>query len=90
MLTDFQDLSNINIERLIDKSCIATSKACEMQEEVSTAKNAIGQLGGRIKTITAVDSFAAGVPRTAVVVSKIKATPRQYPRLPGRPNKQPL
>ncbi|KAK9830804.1 hypothetical protein WJX74_008062 [Apatococcus lobatus] len=66
------------------------AKGPNIEDEVNAARNAIGQLGGRIKTITAVDSLSAGVPRTAIVVTKIKATPRQYPRLPGRPNKQPL
>ncbi|KAK9837194.1 hypothetical protein WJX84_012010 [Apatococcus fuscideae] len=66
------------------------AKGPNIQEEVDAARNAIGQLGGRVRRIAAVDSLSAGVPRTAVVVGKIRATPRQYPRLPGRPNKQPL
>jgi 16S rRNA (guanine527-N7)-methyltransferase len=66
-------------------------KSLKVDEEVAKAKNALGQLGGKL---VAVKSIA--VPgmsqetRSLVVVQKIKPTPVIFPRKAGLPSKKPL
>ncbi len=60
------------------------------QVEVSAASNALGQCGGKLRRLELVESFSPEGQRTAVVVAKVGATPKRYPRQPGTPNKKPL
>ncbi len=66
-------------------------KSIKVEEEVARARNALGQLGGKLIAVKAV-----AVPgmsqetRTLVVVQKVKATPPLFPRKAGLPGKKPL
>ena len=66
------------------------AKGSSPQEEVVAARTAIKLLGGELVDVREVDSMAPEGLRTAVVVRKVKATPRMYPRRPGTPKKQPI
>lgn len=54
------------------------------------AARAIKVLGGRLRSIELVESHGPHGQRTAVVVDKVGATPRQYPRNAALLKKQPL
>lgn len=58
--------------------------------EVAAARGALRTLGGELVAVVEVASHSAEGARTAVVVRKHKATPKQYPRKPGTPSKKPL
>ena len=58
--------------------------------EVGAAAAAIRLLGGGGARVADVESAGPEGLRTAVVVAKEAATPRQYPRRPGTPKKSPL
>lgn len=70
--------------------------------EIKSAKTAITQLGGRLQSVTPTsphtfgksDSFTdreGNVRQKAlVIVDKVKASPRRYPRQPGTPKKTPI
>ena len=60
------------------------------QEEVAAAANAIQILQGKVSSLSSVNAFGSAGQRTAVVVEKLAATPPEYPRQPGKPNKRPL
>ncbi|BBN17019.1 16S rRNA (guanine527-N7)-methyltransferase [Marchantia polymorpha subsp. ruderalis] len=60
------------------------------EEEVESAKKAIGLLGASLISISTVDSRGPLGQRTAVVCQKRKSTPAKYPRRPGTPSKTPL
>ena len=67
-------------------------KTEDAAEEIGAAKGAIAKLGGRILRIENAspnsDSRSSG--HTLVVVEKIAATPKEYPRKAGTPGKDPL
>lgn len=57
-------------------------------EEVLESQNAIKILGGELKECKTVDLF--GNTRTAVVIKKVKHTPKIYPRMNSKIKKYPL
>jgi 16S rRNA (guanine527-N7)-methyltransferase len=59
------------------------------KEAVTAASHAIEVLGGSPETVVHAPSTARRT-GTIVVVTKIRATPAQYPRRPGVPNRKPL
>jgi 16S rRNA (guanine527-N7)-methyltransferase len=65
-------------------------KAASAKEEIETAKKAIQTLGGKLVRQV---NFALPIEnsdRTIIFIQKEKNTPKQYPRKPGTPNKQPI
>ena len=66
------------------------TRSTAMQAEVVAAENAIRVLQGGPPSITPVNAFGSSGQHMAVVVEKLAATPAQYPRHPGKPNKRPL
>lgn len=66
-------------------------KSVKVDEEVAKARNALGQLGGKLITIKPVMvPGMAQETRSLVVVQKIKPTPVIFPRKAGLPSKKPL
>lgn len=66
-------------------------KGPKAEEEVQGARNALGQLGGRLLAVEEVT--VPGLEeqtRTLVIVEKVKATPATFPRRSGVPAKRPL
>lgn len=59
------------------------------RDEVNEAKGALRTLGGQVGRIVDT-SLPGGDVRQLVVIKKVKATPREYPRRPGIPEKAPL
>lgn len=58
--------------------------------EVHGADAAIVTLGGRVRQLVPVELRGLAETRYLVVVDKVAATPEEYPRRPGVPQKRPL
>lgn len=65
-------------------------KGPKAQDELVEAKNAIEVLGGRVEEVKELTLPDTDDERTLIVVKKVKATPKKYPRQAGTPNKKPL
>lgn len=65
-------------------------KGPEVTNEISDATKAIGTLGGKVMSNKNLLLPFEESTRHFVFIEKIKKTPKQYPRKPGTPNKQPL
>ncbi|MBS4218202.1 16S rRNA (guanine(527)-N(7))-methyltransferase RsmG [Bacillus sp. FJAT-49711] len=65
-------------------------KAANAEEELQAANRAIKQLGGKLSTVHSFTLPIEESNRNIIVISKIKQTPKKYPRKPGTPNKLPL
>lgn len=65
-------------------------KGSNVQEEIEDAKNAITILGGKVKQILHFDLPDNQGERNIVVIEKIKATPKQYPRGKNLPKTNPI
>lgn len=63
-------------------------KSGEVEEEVKESKRACFLLGGKIKEVHKFD--LKGNKRSFIVIEKMKATPKTYPRKAGTPSKLPL
>ncbi|MCH8827229.1 MAG: 16S rRNA (guanine(527)-N(7))-methyltransferase RsmG, partial [Chloroflexi bacterium] len=68
---------------------VVAQKLVDADEEIETAENAIGLLGGRLKEVIPVAQKGLEN-RALVVVEKISRTPDRYPRRAGIPSKRPL
>ena len=60
------------------------------EEEINSAKNAIGILGGRIKKSYAFDLPMDGGSRNLIYIEKVRPTPDKYPRAFGKIKSKPL
>lgn len=65
-------------------------KGPKAQDELAEAKNAIEVLGGSVKEVKELTLPDTDDERTLIVVKKVKATPKKYPRKAGTPNRKPL
>ena len=65
-------------------------KGPKAQDELAEAKNAIEVLGGSVKEVKELTLPDTDDERTLIVVIKVKATPKKYPRQAGTPNRKPL
>lgn len=66
-------------------------KAANIDDEVKSAKNAIGRLGGKInKTYTVILPSEEKIERNFVIIDKINVMNNKYPRKAGMPSKEPL
>lgn len=65
-------------------------KGPKAQDELTEAKNAIEVLGGSVKEVKELTLPDTDDERTLIVVKKVKATPKKYPRQAGTPNRKPL
>lgn len=59
-------------------------------EEIDSARNAIGILGGKKPNLNQFILPNSDLGRINVCINKIKNTPKQYPRKAGTPSKKPL
>lgn len=69
--------------------CIAM-KSVDTEDEINEAKNAIELLGGRIEGVYDYTVPASDVVHRAVVIGKLEATPKRYPRRFAKISKEPL
>ena len=65
-------------------------KSGKASEELTEAKKAISALGGEVSQKKDFKLFQTDMDRTLVVIKKIKATPKKYPRKAGTPAKEPI
>ena len=65
-------------------------KGSEVTEELKNSKKAIEILGGKIEKVDEFELANTDNKRNIIVISKIKETPKKYPRKPGTPSKEPL
>lgn len=65
-------------------------KSNRIEEEISAAKKAIFLLGGQLKEVIPFQLADTQMGRSFVIVSKVKKTPKAYPRKSGTPTKKPL
>ena len=61
-----------------------------IEAELAAATNALNRLGGRFVGVYPVTVTGLTDNRILVVVEKVKPTPKEFPRRPGTPAKQPL
>lgn len=69
---------------------VIVQKGQDPADEVKQATPALRILGGKVQQIFPVVVPGLDAQRHVVVIQKIKATPKQYPRRPGLPAKTPL
>lgn len=65
-------------------------KSDKLHEELPTGKVAIEKLGGNLDNILDYTLPNSDFSRSLVIVSKVKSTPKKFPRKAGIPSKQPL
>jgi len=69
---------------------VVVQKGQNPAEEVKSASNALGILGGKIEQVLPVDVPGLDAERHLILIRKRKPTPKQYPRRPGLPAKKPI
>ncbi|MEO8396032.1 MAG: 16S rRNA (guanine(527)-N(7))-methyltransferase RsmG [Chloroflexota bacterium] len=69
--------------------CVAM-KGRTAQDEAADSANALAALGGRLKGIETFHLPGVEDPHHLVIIEKIAPTPREYPRKPGIPTRNPL
>lgn len=69
---------------------VIVQKGQNPAEEIKSASNALGILGGKIEQVLPVDIPGLEAERHLIVIRKRKPTPKQYPRRPGLPAKKPI
>ena len=65
-------------------------KSVEIKEELDNAKNAVHLLGGKLIGKKDFQLPGSDLPRSLVVIQKVRNTPSRYPRKAGMPTKEPL
>lgn len=65
-------------------------KSGEIKEELSEAKFALKELGGKYCKTYEYRLPNSDIERTLIQIEKVKQTPKKYPRAGGKPLKQPL
>jgi len=65
-------------------------KGPSIEEEINESKNAIGTLGGRLEKIIETTIPEYDVNHKLIIVEKIKATDKKYPRKPSQIEKKPI
>ena len=65
-------------------------KSTSSDQEIAEARSAVAQLGGEIAAVRDYDVPQTDVRHRAVIIEKVKATPRQFPRSFARIKKSPL
>lgn len=65
-------------------------KGPDAAEELTEAQNAISVLGGKVEKVVEITIPESDLKHCAVVIKKIKSTPKAYPRKAGTAAKKPL
>ena len=65
-------------------------KSGEVEDELKDAKKAVFVLGGEIEDVIHFTLPDSDIKRSFVVINKVHATPKAYPRKAGTPSKSPL
>jgi len=65
-------------------------KGPDASEEVKEAETAVKKLGGKIEKITKIEIPNSDITHSLVIIKKVSATPKQYPRKAGTAVKKPI
>lgn len=65
-------------------------KSGKVEEELNQARGAVKLLGGKIENAVSFELPKTEGERTLVVIRKVEATAKKYPRKAGMPGKEPL
>jgi len=65
-------------------------KGNQAGEELQVGEKAIAVLGGKLKSAHSFTLPVEESERNILIINKLKATPKKYPRKPGTPNKTPI
>lgn len=65
-------------------------KGSEVEEEITNAKFAIKELGGKIEAVNEFCLPGTDIKRNIIVIRKDKETPKKYPRKSGTPSNKPI
>ena len=65
-------------------------KGATAEEELARAKNAIGQLGGKVEKLHLYTLPEEEDKRAIIIIRKVKPTPKQFPRAPKQIKERPL
>lgn len=65
-------------------------KGPDIEEELRDGEKAINVLGGRIKEVKKFTLPKTDIVHSLIIIEKIRETPTKYPRMGGKPRKQPL
>ncbi len=68
----------------------AAYKSNIISQEITNSDNAIEKLGGKLKEIKEISIPGTDIIRKIVIIEKVKATDKRYPRKAGKPTKEPL
>jgi 16S rRNA (guanine527-N7)-methyltransferase len=69
--------------------CIAQKKG-DIGKEIARARQAIEIMGGNLREVKPVALAELNDERCLVIIDKVRPTPPEYPRRPGRPTKRPI
>lgn len=83
-------LSELCIPYVKNGGYFVAMKGPSVDEEMNEGKNAVEILGGSIENIIKVDIEDTDLKHNLVIVKKVKATPKTYPRKAGTASKKPL
>ncbi|MBC7223521.1 MAG: 16S rRNA (guanine(527)-N(7))-methyltransferase RsmG [Anaerolineae bacterium] len=89
-VADLRVLAEYALPLLQRGGVLAAHKGSRAEQEVWEAKAALRILGGEVHRILTYELPGVVEPRRIVLVAKRSATPPQYPRRPGIPQKRPL
>ena len=70
--------------------CFLAMKSVDSDDEIQSARGAMGQLGGKLETVRDYASPGTAVTHRLVVIRKVKDTPPQFPRTWAKIKKAPL
>lgn len=65
-------------------------KGSNVEDEITSAKNAISVLGGKLERVDEFKLPDSDISRNVIVLGKVKNTPARFPRKAGMPSKEPL
>ena len=65
-------------------------KSGKIQEELDSSRKAVDILGGKIENCVTYALADTDMERSLVVIEKVKATKKAYPRKAGKPSREPL
>lgn len=70
--------------------CFVSYKSEKTTKEISEAEKAINILGGKVVRCAEFVLPNSDIYRNLIMIKKVKATPKKYPRKAGMPSKEPL
>lgn len=89
-VANLSTLSEYCIPYVKPGGCFISYKSEKTAEEISAAVNAINTLGGDLGRCNGFVLPNSDIYRNLILIKKVKATPKKYPRRAGLPSKEPL